>query len=181
MGSGFSNPVKSTDQITVLKAAMRTLIAGVPSFNDGNTFWTLSPEPLPYNRENLCCGVSPLDGDFSPDLLEGGGRETCEERSGIIISIWSRQVSDQQGHGDHVLFGTLDDNSRSLLRLKQEILKALVSVMLTDPDDGSPILTEYMFPIWTKAPRMENWDRNENTADMQLGFSTSFLWDLTDD
>lgn len=174
----FLSPVKPTDQATVLEMVGAAMMMDVTVFNADNVIYMLDPEPPEYIVHDLICTISPTEGNFEQEPLGGGGEFVCIEQTGVLVAVWTRQMTDKVGEARHLLFGLDNDKTRALLILKRKILKSLTGRMLTDPQDGQPILTEHMLPLYSHVPRFGNWERQENMADLAIGFSTPFLWDL---
>lgn len=179
----FHEPTKSTDQETVLKAVATRLMTELPSvFTPANVRHTLDPDPPDALKSHtLVATITPLAGEFDAPGLDGGGAEVCIEQTGVILAFWTRQNTDQAGHAGQLLFGLDNDKTRALLRIKQRCLKMFTGHMLRDPQDEQPILTELMLPVKSLVPRYDTAERGGGFADLQLAFTTPFLWDLTPD
>lgn len=173
-------PTKPTTQDVILIAIKQRLTEGLPSvFNADNVRLTLDPDPPSTSKSPPVVGtITPLNGTFPDEFGGEGGDEVLIEQSGVLIAIWSRQNTDQTGKADEILLGLGSDKTRSMLRLKREMLRLFAGHMLKDPSDGQPILTAHMQPTYANTPRFDNDDRVGRYADVAVGFTTEFLWNL---
>lgn len=175
----FSNPPKPTTQDKVLREVVNRIVAsyGAPFDNERAVIVSLDPWPQDkHTRQNQFILVSPMDGTFDQELLQGGGSDQCVEQAGVIISAFFQSNTDNTGRAEDVLFGTTDGNkSRSLLDWKRRMLILFTSHMLLDSDDGEAILVAKMQPVRSQTPRKDH----EKFADLSIAFSTEFQWELS--
>lgn len=164
-----------TDQETVLTAVVDRLITQVHAFGDKNCFLTAAPlEEIPENvRDQVVCTVSPTDSQFEMDVHEGAGIFSTIEDAGVILNVFNAVKLDRVGHDA----AALTHESRGLLRLKHEILKALSGHDLKN-DAGEQILANVMAPMNSGAPRSYK-QKLGLVSDLSVTFSCDFEWDLT--
>lgn len=129
-------------------------------------------------QHNWFLVVSPMAGQFSGAMIDGGGENTVQEDSGVTITVYSSLKLDRSGQAEQVL----NHSSRGLLYLKRRTLKALAGLQLYSAAAPTvPLLVNHMAPLGSGNP--ETYYRNgQDTAKLhrqQLSFSTDFLWDLS--
>ena len=164
-----------TDQSTILDRVVARLIDQVAALNAKTCVVTAQPpdEPPAQLRENLFCSVSPADGRFDQELLEGGGQNTLVEHSGVVVVLWSAMKLDRTG----VNISLLTDAARGLFDLKRRVLKALTNHDLAN-GNGDQILQEPMRPILSEAPRATE-QHQSGVGDLAITFLVDFEWDLS--
>ncbi len=132
-----------------------------------------SPPSIPIGGEYFLT-VAPGDGDFI-DGEQAVGNVT--EDWAVTVTIYSRVQLDQTDHDKE----TLSVAGRGLLRLKKDVLKALVGHDLAEEDDDT-FLRQTLYAI--RATRPELVSKGGATqgmalAVMRIDFGVSFDWDLT--
>lgn len=157
-----------TTQAAVLQAIVDRLKAAL-SFSDSQCFLSVHAEPNATVDQNLWITVSPEDGQFDQELLDGAGRSGVAEQTWAVLTIFSQVRLDRPEHD----VSMLNDTSRGVLSLKHRVINALTQFDPTN-SDGDFILMEPMAP--TNSPRPLS-DRKK-LGDVQLWFSTKFLWDI---
>lgn len=159
---------RGTDQITVLNAVLERLVSQVSLFTADNVSLSIEPEPGVEVSQGIYATVSPDEGQFEQDILEGAGAADCREYTGVIITVFNAKKLDRR---DGVVKSLLLDEVAGLLALKRSILRAFTGHELLWQD--VKILAEPMFPLRSSKP-----DKKERAGDLSLTFTTTFRWEL---
>jgi len=165
----FANAGFPTDQITVLNAVVALLQASVSALaGDNLCFLSMHTDPIENYRQNIYATVAPMSGRYDEDLFRGSGNAV--EQSGVIVTVFSQMRLDRPDADTRML----TDETRGLLTLKKQILKALNAKQLQD-GEGNNILTSVMRPINAGHPGRAS----EEMGTFSLAFATDFLWNLS--
>ena len=164
--------IVDTTQAAVLQAVVNALIESVPNLTAKTCFISLYPDPPAALPENIWCTVSVWDGDFPPEMQDGGGQFTCMEDAGVLVKVFSRMKTDRVGHD----VNSLIDEARGLLTLKGHLLRALVG---QNPQfERQNILTSFIKAKRASAPEQSSTFKGFN--ELSILFSTQFIWALTE-
>jgi hypothetical protein len=165
----------ATDQTTVLERVVARLIAQVDDFRSNTCFLTAQPlqEPPQSTQNNLFCTVSPSTATFEGDVFEGAGANGVFEDAAVVVCVYNAIRLDRSGHDAELL----THSARGLLKLKQDILKALAGHDLADLA-GNQILLHHIEPERAEDIR-SMWEKPNALGDMALVFKTEFEWDLS--
>ena len=130
-------------------------------------------------------GFSPPGGDWFITVAEGGGMfpledqhpQQCMESWSILVTVYTRVKLDRSGHDQQLMV----DASRGLLRLKRQVLRAVVGEDLTtdeeSPDSArSEFLRSHLHV--NHAQRME-YDQAAGIGWLTIELGVEYDWDLT--
>ena len=165
----------ATTQLAILEAVKRRIVAQCgPMLNENTVIITDAEEPPDGTQNSTVATLWVTDGNFDEALHEGGGADQTVEYAGVEITLFSRNWSDRKGLGAQ----SLREASRGLLELKRSLLAAFSAHDLQDAD-GNELLVNLMAPLSAARPRKTT-HKDKPLADLQLAFSTDFLWDLSE-
>lgn len=160
-----------TDQVTVLLAVVARIRDQVPLLSqENNCFLSMSMDPIGEQRQDIYATVAPMSGRFDHEMFVGAGDAGACEQTGVIITVFSQMRLDRPSQDLQML----TQESRGLLLLKKQILKALAGHDLQD-SSGNRILRDRIEPLNASHP--QRYDESEGT--FSLSFATNFVWDLS--
>lgn len=170
---------KPTTQKQVLETVRSVLIAELNDtrLTEKSVFMTLEPNPEVSERDDIFITISPGDGQFEQDGLEGAGQDLCIENGSVILAVYTRQQLDKLGEHERILLGENNGHkARSILDIKRRLLQIFTDRMLHDGNEDNPILVNRMQPVHATKPQAIPQLRR---ADLGLIFTTDFAWDLS--
>lgn len=160
-----------SEQADVLDSVLAQLLLDIPNLSSKNCLISIDPDP-PYKvPENFFLTISPANGTFPPELVDGGGENQCMEESGVVVTSFSRFMANRPGQEREAL----SDFTRGILRMKRLILKSLTNADLTfngnfiTRDPPTPKFSS--FPTWV--------DADKTLLKLSLEFRISWDWALT--
>lgn len=162
-----------TTQTAVLQAVVAKIQANIPYFN-GNNLCFLSDQPSPYERQQICCVVSPGAGNYASPMDEplwagADPRHGIVERSTVIVTVWNEMNLDRNDEMTELLTNA----ERGMLYWKRLILKALLTTGDLLDTSGNNILIQPMRPKDANAVATDN-----KWSEMHIDFEAIFSWDL---
>jgi hypothetical protein len=175
-GGGFSlflNVMARADttQADILDAIVRRLIDQIDPLTEKTCFIGILPDGAPYRpADNLFVVVSPTGGQFPAEFVDGGGSQQLTENSGVLVTIFSRLMSQRQERDRE----GLASETRGLLTLKRQILRALTAHDLEW--GGQKILRSLLVP--SESSPADPAREVDNLVQLSIRFEVSFDWDL---
>lgn len=161
-----------SEQADVLDACLAKLITDIPQLSDKNTYISILPYPPVKITDNLFVVVSPTDGTFPEELVEGGGQNQCTEVSGILVSIFTRFAAYREGREREAL----SENTRGILRMKRLVLKSLTAADLSF--NANLVLRSLVIPKVSGPPDFA--DPNDKALiQVTIRFEVTWDWSLT--
>lgn len=181
---GFApNNVCPTDHSTVLNAIMRKLqndLADV--FSNEAVLYISDQEVSVEMTDNISCTVSPREGQFPSDTIDGAGQYAVFENANIDVTVRSRIQTDQTERSTEAYL----DSERGLLPLKKRVLKSLAGQQLyANPTFGTQddydisqgaLLTAVMAPVRASH---QSGQLQDEFSEFTLTFACQFGWDLS--
>ncbi len=167
-------PIPTTQEV-VLQAIVDRLISqvtvGATPLTPSTCFVSIDPEPSVNVSAEVFLTVSPESGTFDP-TFDGGADNIVMELAFAVVTIFTKIQMDRNEHAKHFL----GDAKRGVFTLKRKVLKALLANhhQLSDPS-GNRLLTNQMAPVSSPRPLADG----RKVGDVQLVFTTDFLWDLS--
>lgn len=161
-----------SEQADILDAVVARLVDQVDAVSEKTCFIAITPVPPYFPADNIFVTVSTTAGTFPEDLLVGGGINQCTERTGVLVTIFSRKRTDRAGQDREVL----NEETRGLLRLKRAVLKALTGHDLQWQQ--SNVLRSLLLPTESSPGEPVDAEGNKMTA-ISIRFSIEFDWNLT--
>jgi len=159
-----------TDLATVLTAIRARLIAQSVFTSANIRIAFHRPETIPKPGP-LFALVYPADGNFDQPMLDGGGKDQCNESAVFVVEILSAVALDQSG-SDEIF---LTHATRGVLQSVRLVLKALTAHMLLHPSSGNEILRHPLLPTNRQMPERDT----ELVGSIAVTFEALFEWDLT--
>lgn len=167
-----------TDQSLILRSIRDRLIEEIDEVSEETCWVSDQPVPVSMPAGRIAITVSMGPGRFPSEFFAGGGSDTLTEDGSIIVCILSVRADDRPRRAWRKIAGTESDTP-SLLRLKRDVLAALLGSRDWEPHSGDkPLLRDMLSPLSATEPR--DVPVGETVAGaVKVTFSTVFDWQLT--
>lgn len=164
-----------TDQILILEAIVDRLIDQIEIYNDQNCWVSDNAVPLTHPGGDEFCTVSFGAGNFPHEFFSGGGQDTLTESGSIIIAPTVHIRGDRPRRR---LRAIADNDGKSLLDRKRQILRALFRDHWEPVFEEQPLLRDMISPGLCSAPG-EIVVGEARMMQIQLAVDITFDWDLS--